>query len=119
MAYVPLTQIARGLGRIMSQHGEAMLLKRTGAADLNLPGKRLMKARASGADEFSNSATAQDLVVQIGNAEILAAAWPGPPAAGDIVALADDSKEWAISKVDTRVDAGVVLCHFLYVVGTD
>jgi len=94
-----------------------MVLRRSGQADLPIFAKRLMKARSSGSDEISNSMTATDLVIKMGDGEIAAAEWPGPPVDGDIVALADDSYEWSVNKVDTRRSAGVTVMHFLYVEG--
>lgn len=101
--------------RFMKAYGEAMVLKRQGQADLPLQGKRLMKSRTGGHGEFSNSAAETDLYVRIGNNEIVAAAWPGPPAIGDIILFG--GRNYSITHVDTRVHAGVTVVHFMFVAG--
>lgn len=117
MPYVAQPFVQRRQSQIMADHGEAMKLQRGGQADLPVKGKRLMRSRSGGKGEFSNSAADTNLYVRIANTEILAAGWPGPPKIGDIVALADNSQAWSILHVDTRVDSGTVLAHFLFIDG--
>jgi hypothetical protein len=109
---------AARVAAMLAEHGTAMKLKRPEVADLDVMAKRSMAARAGGDSTFSNSADTTPGTIRISNAEIVAANWPGPPVAGDIIAMADDSKEWSIEKVDTRDDSGVVIMHILYCEGT-
>lgn len=52
----------------------------------------------------------------LGQAEIAAAAWPGPPRSGDQVQLADGSTH-AVTACDTRSLRGVPIRHTLTILG--
>jgi hypothetical protein len=58
-----------------------------------------------------------DRVVIVGNAEIAAAAWPGPPKSGDRLVFANGSV-FTLRTVDTRKIGDEIAGHWLIVRGT-
>ena len=108
-----MSYVARRVTRIMEKHGTPMVLKRTGAADLAVKGKRL----GSSEDDTGNAAAQSQQTIKIGNAEILAAAWPGPPQRKDKLQLGAGGRTLTVIHVDTRKDGIVELMHFLTCIG--
>ena len=99
----------------MGAHGEAMTLRRTSdGTTLSVKGKRLMKSRKGGV-EIDSSLTDDELYFRIGNSEIAAAGW-SVPAHGDKIA-SSDGHYYNINHVDTRLDSGVTVSHFIFVDG--
>ncbi len=95
--------------------GEAMTLARPAGASVIVRGKR-RRPKGAGADPLVG-AQAQNLIqIRISNAEIAAAAWPGPPRKGDRLTMA--GRQYTLeADADTRWRDGVVLGHYLLVKG--
>lgn len=104
---------AARLNAIIATHGEAMTLTRPGPVPvvLALKGKRFGRAGAA----LVGAVDRGDVQVKIGNAEIVAAAWPGPPRHGDELVMGGET--YIVQDCDTRLDSGVVLMHILKVNG--
>lgn len=106
----------------MRQHGEPMTLRRPATpatnpmtfTDVTVYGKRLAAAGRMGevGDVLVGALTQKTLRVIIGNTEMAAAGWPGPPKKNDRIVIA--GREYSlIDDADTRTDAGATLMHFL------
>lgn len=100
--------------QLMEREGEQLQLVRPGspAVTLDLKGKIY-----GGSSQTLVGAQAQrSRRAKIGNAEIEAAAWPGPPRRGDKLTDAG-GQVYTVQTCDTRRSAGVVFAHFLEVLG--
>lgn len=101
--------------RMIAQRGEAATLRRsaTGAADVDVS-VRAFLAHAS-RQPLAGTVVQMEREARISNAEIAAAAWPGPPRAGDRLIVG--STTFHVQAVDSLKDAGVVALHVLTVRG--
>lgn len=103
---------------ILAVHGETCTLRRLTSGS---PVEVAVKAKwFTGGPE-----TAEDLVgvrgqtsfrVMLSNAEIAAAAWPGPPKKGDFLVRGVNSKLYRVmGDADTRMDGDDIAAHFIVV----
>lgn len=102
----------------LREKGRAMTLRRqsSGGApvtntDVTVYGKVFGAAGADLAGDLRQA----DRTIRIGNAEIAAAVWPGPPKTGDQVIVS--GKTYTVADVDTRDLGGTTWCHILTVRG--
>lgn len=113
--------VASRVAAVIGQHGETMTLRRQTAAtpqafsDVTVKGKRYRQPGA-GSDELVGGLAQNEIRVRIGNAEIAAAAWSGPPRKGDRLVIASHTYT-LVADADTRVEAGVTVEHILLVKG--
>lgn len=100
--------------RLIERHGENVTLRRNPAAPFV---DVAVKARVAGFDtkDLVGDIRQGDRQVVIGNAEIAAAAWPGPPARGDRVLIV--GLPFTIVSVDTRKIGDEIAGHWLAVRG--
>ncbi|MGE0719798.1 MAG: hypothetical protein AB7P02_30420 [Alphaproteobacteria bacterium] len=111
-------RLAAGLRR----HGEPMTLRRLTSiapeafASVQVYGKRYMRDGGAVGDELIGTAAQAVLRIKISNAEIAAAAWPGPPKKDDELVIAG-RVHTLDGDADTRYDRGVPVAHFLVVKG--
>jgi hypothetical protein len=101
---------------LLAQHGETMTLARATAIDTWSPVTLKGKIYGAGGRELVGGQQQQLRQVKIGNSEIAAAAWPGPPRKGDRLTDAA-GRVYSVQEVDTRSDAGEVWAHFMAVLG--
>lgn len=99
------------VARLVAKYGPTVTLRRDPATDVAL------KARVSGfaPDELVGEIKQGDRRVVIANAEIAAAAWPGPPKIGDRLIVS--GKIFTIGAVDTRKLGDEIAGHWLTVKG--
>ena len=105
------TPEAAAVDRALARAGEIVVLRRTGLADL--PVRAFV--RGYKASELIGGIVQGDRTVIIGNTEIAAAAWPGPPVKPDYVMIAGKSS--VVQSCDVRRVAGVIVCHIIQVRG--
>lgn len=101
----------------LTKYGRAMVLKRlvgTGptTTDVTVYGV----AQGFKPEEFSGDVIRGDQRIQISNAEIAAAAWPGPPRKGDKIVV--DGRAWVLrADAETKFLGDAALAHVLHVRG--
>lgn len=100
--------------RLIEARGETVTLRRNAIAPFV---DVALRARVNGfaPKELVADVMQGDRGVVIGNAEILAAAWPGPPKRGDRLLI--DGLPFTIAAVDTRKIGDEVAGHWLVVRG--
>lgn len=106
--------VARAAARIVTAHGETMVLARAGeATTISLKGKRI----PGGTDEVGGSARQQRFRVRIGVAELAASAWSNkvPSADGDTITVGGIPR--AVLDVRPLGDGETVALYELEVVG--
>ena len=99
--------------RMVHKHGEAMTLKCTGQTNLAVRGKLF----GGGLNDLVNTTADAEASIKISNAEIAAAAWPGPPRRGDEIVLASTGRTWRVLDCITRRDSASAGIHVLAVAG--
>lgn len=99
------------VGRVIIGAGEAMTLKRSGQSDLAVRGRQ----RLYQAQEIVAEIQQGDREVRLGDLEIAAAAWPGPPKKGDQLVIAGHTT--TVQSVETRTLGGATCMHVLRVRG--
>lgn len=102
------------VARLVAKHGESVTLRRgdpPGNVDV------AVKARVTGfaPDELVGEIKQGDRRVVIANAEIVAAAWPGPPKIGDRLIIG--GKIFTIAAPDTRKIGDDICGHWLVAKG--
>lgn len=112
--------IADAVAQEYREHGEAMTLRRPGSpnVDVVVYGKRYQPQGGPLGGEIAGSAAVRQatLYVKISNAEIAAAAWPGPPRNSDRLIIG--TRHYILQgDADTRKDGETVLAHFMVVRG--
>lgn len=104
--------IARRVTQVTAKHGDgSMTLRRTGQTDLVVKGKRF-----GSSEEDTGNTTAQSLqTVRIGNVEIEAAGWPGPPRRTDQIIIG--GRTLIVRHVDSRKARGEYVSHIMTCAG--
>lgn len=99
---------------MVASYGETLTLRREGSPNTDVS----VKGRIAGAspDQLVGDLRQSSRNVVIGNDEIVAAAWPGPPRKGDRLIFAD-GKVVTIMEVDTRKLKDAVAGHWLTIKG--
>lgn len=98
--------------RFIEEHGETMVLSRSGETGLAVKGKRY----ANGTEDLGNSATQQVFRVKIGTTELAGSAWSiKAPKNGDRLTV--DSRARTVRDVLPLKDGDVVALYELEVAG--
>lgn len=100
---------------MIAKYGESITLRRTatGAADIDVALKGVVASAAP--QQLTGNVVQQERQVRISNAEIAAAAWPGPPAVNDGIQIG--GLWFKVGAVDTRKVSGAIAMHVLTVRG--
>ncbi|MGC2853952.1 hypothetical protein ACM64Y_00620 [Novispirillum sp. DQ9] len=96
---------------LIAAKGEGCTLKRTGQPDLSVRAF----VRGYKPEELVGGLIQGDREARISDAEIAAAAWPGPPRKGDLLVIG--GKTAAVQGCDTRKVGGVAYMHVMTVRG--
>lgn len=107
--------LAESCQRLIAGYGEAVTLRRarTGLADVDVTAKGFV-AQGKRA-ELAGSQAQTEREVRIGNAEIAAAAWPGPPVIGDRLQVG--GAWFNVQAVETRKVGTATALHILTIRG--
>ena len=104
--------IGRRVVQVLDKHGDgSMTLRRTGQTDLVVKGKRF----GSSEEDTGNTTTQSLQTVRIGNVEIEAVAWPGPPKRTDQIIIG--SRTLIVRHVDSRKARGEYVAHIMTCAG--
>lgn len=104
--------IARRVVQVLSQHGDgSMTLRRAGQTDLIVKGKRF----GSSEEDTGNTAAQSLQTIRIGNVEIEAASWPGPPKRTDQIIIG--GRTLIVRHVDSRKARGEYVAHIMTCAG--
>lgn len=103
--------LANTTQRLLARHGRPFTLRRMPATDVTVQGYRA----GFGSDPLPGGQPQGQSTIIISNAEIEAAAWPGPPRKGD--RLVDAERTVTIASVETLWLAGSVDRHVISVSG--
>jgi len=102
---------------ILADHGQPLSLARpNGSGGYGTAVSVRGKVFGSAGSDLVGAQQQRVRSIRIGNSEIVAAAWPGPPKRGDRLTEAG-GKVWIVEDVDTRLDGTEVWCHILTVKG--
>ena len=113
MAYVALSRAQSGFARIMSEHGNAMTLKRSGESNLTVMGKRLLLRIG---EEAVGNGQQTRFRIKIATTELAASAWASKvPKFGDSIVV--DGRECTLLGVWPMQDATATVGYELEVAG--
>ncbi len=105
--------VADQVAAVIQEHGETMVLKRTGHTDIALKGKRIS---GSTSDLGNGGAVQQEFRVKIGVSELAASAWANKkPGRGDRITIA--GRDRMVLDATPLSDGGVVALYELQVAG--
>lgn len=107
---------AAKIAKALAKNGRAMTLARlvgTGPSTISVTVYGV--AQAFSPEQLQADLLQGDQRVTLSNAEIAAAAWPGPPARGDRIEI--DGRSWNVRGCETKYLGAVPLAHVLHVRG--